>query len=407
MKLLVVLSRFPYPLEKGDQLRAYHQIKALSAFYELHLFCVNEKPVSPAHLQVLMPYCASVCIGTPGGWFSRLGRVFRFWRQGRPLQCAYFYSRRVKRRFDRYYERVAPDVLLSQLVRTMPYTADKPVFKILDYQDAFSYGMYKRYQVARGLWRWIFRYEYRALRRAEIRAFAQYDLCTIISGQDRDALPLDHERQMRVKIWRNGVDTDYFKPMPPPTDRVFEIVFAGNMGYQPNEDAAEFLVQRLQPALAQQGTEVDILLAGTSPTYIVRRLASDTVTVTGWIRDMREAYASGLMLVAPMRLGTGMQNKLLEAMACGLPCIASEIAVRGLGDFEDCPVQAVPLSFDNDRVPDLLTETVKRYLSDAGLRAELGRRGRAFVLKYYSWSAQAANLKTWTDGLIFSGTREG
>lgn len=407
MKLLVVLSRFPYPLEKGDQLRAYHQIKALSAFYELHLFCVNDRPVPAAHLQALIPYCASVCVGTTGGWFSRLGQVLRFWRQGRPLQCAYFYSRRTKRRFDRYYARVAPDLLLSQLVRTMPYTADKPVFKILDYQDVFSYGMYKRYQVARGLRRWVFRYEYHALLRAEKRAFSQYDLCTIISEQDRDALPLDHAQQMRVRIWRNGVDTDYFKPVPPPTDRMFDIVFAGNMGYQPNEDAAEYLVQRLQPALAKQGLSVDMLLAGTSPTYIVRRLASDTVTVTGWIRDMREAYASGLMLVAPMRLGTGMQNKLLEAMACGLPCIASEIAVRGLGDFDDCPVQAVPLSFDNDRVPELLVETVGRYLADAALRAELGRQGRAFVLKYYSWSAQAANLKTWTDGFVFSGSRLG
>lgn len=408
MKLLVVLSRCPYPLEKGDQLRAYHQIKALSAFYELHLFCVCDRPVPPAWLQALSPYCASICMEKVDGWCKRLWQVFRFRRKGQPLQYAYFYSHRAKRRFDAYYARVAPDLLLSQLLRTMPYTADKPVFKILDYQDAFSYGMYKRYQVSRGFFkRMLYRYEYRALSRAETAAFAQYQLCTIISEQDREALPLDHARQQQVKIWRNGVDTDYFKPVPPPTDRRFDIVFAGNMGYQPNEDAAEYLVQRLQPAMAQQGLSVDILLAGTSPSYVVRRLASESVTVTGWIRDMREAYASGLMLVAPMRLGTGMQNKLLEAMACGLPCIASEIAVRGLGNFEDCPVQAVPLSFDNDRVPDLLIETVRRYLSDAGLRAELGRQGRAFVLKYYSWSAQAANLKTWTDGFIFSGSRLG
>ena len=113
------------------------------------------------------------------------------------------------------------------------------------------------------------------------------------------------------------------------------------------------------------------------------------------------------MLVAPMRLGTGMQNKLLEAMACGLPCIASEIAVRGLGDFDDCPVEAVPLSFNNDRVPEALVEAVRRYLSDAGLRAEKGRQGRAFVLKYYSWPAQAANFKTWTDGFVLAGSRMG
>lgn len=407
MKLLVVLSRFPYPLEKGDQLRAYHQIKALSALYELHLFCLSPNPVPAAHLQALTPYCASICIGTTGGWLSRLFQVFRFWCKGWPLQCAYFFSRRAKRRFDAYYAQVSPDLLLGQLLRTMPYTADKSVFKVLDYLDVLSYGMYKRYQVARGLRRWLFRYEYGALSRAETQAFSQYDLCTIISEQDRDALPLDHTQQMQVKVWRNGVDTDYFKPVPPPTDRVFDIVFAGNMGYQPNEDAAEYLVQHLQPAMAQRDCPVDILLAGTSPTYVVRRLASDTVTVTGWIRDMREAYASGKMLVAPMRLGTGMQNKLLEAMACELPCIASEIAVRGLGDFDDCPVCAVPLSFDNDRVPGALVEAVSRYLADAGLRAEAGRRGRAFVLKYYSWPAQAVHFKTWTDGFVLSGSHVG
>lgn len=388
-------------------MRAYHQIKALSALYEVHLFCASQKPVPAAYLQALTPYCASICIGVTGGWPVRLWQALRMRWKGWPLQCAYFYSARAKRRFDAYYAQVAPDLLLSQLVRTVPYTADKPVCKVLDYQDAFSYGMYKRRQVAHGLRRCIFRYEYKALSRMETRAFAQYNLCTIISEQDRDALPLTPVQQMSVMIWRNGVDTDYFKPVPPPTERVFDIVFAGNMGYQPNEDAAEFLVQRLQPALAQQDCPVDILLAGTSPTYVVRRLAGDTVTVTGWIRDMREAYASGRVLVAPMRLGTGMQNKLLEAMACGLPCIASEIAVRGLGNFPDCPVRAVPLSFDNDRVPETLTEAVRRYLSDEGARAEAGRQGRAFVLKYYSWSAQAANLKTWTDGLIFAGSRMG
>lgn len=129
MKLLVVLSRFPYPLEKGDQLRAYHQIKALSAFYELHLFCLSPKPVPAAYLQALTPYCASICIGTTGGWFNRLFQALRLWRKGWPLQCAYFYSRRAKRRFDAYYAQVSPDLLLSQLVRTMPYTADKPVLK--------------------------------------------------------------------------------------------------------------------------------------------------------------------------------------------------------------------------------------------------------------------------------------
>lgn len=405
MKLLVVLPRCPYPLEKGDQLRAYHQIKALSAFYELHLFCVSDTPVPPAWLQVLSPYCASICVGEAGGWLNRLRQAFHFWRKGQPLQYAYFYSRRAKRRFDAYYDRVAPDLLLSQLLRTMPYTADKPAFKVMDYQDVFSYGMYKRYQVARGfLQRWVFRYEYQALLRAETVAFEQYQLCTIISEQDRAALPLDHTRQMQVKIWRNGVDTDYFKPVPPPTDRRFDIVFAGNMGYQPNEDAAEYLVQRLQPAMKRLDIPVNILLAGTSPTYVVRRLASDTVEVTGWIRDMREAYASGRVLVAPMRLGTGMQNKLLEAMACGLPCIASEIAVRGLGAFEDCPVLSVPLPFDDERVPETLTAALRQYLSDDTLRGDLGRRGRAFVLKYYSWAAQAENFKTWTDGLIFAGS---
>lgn len=403
MKLMVVLSRFPYPLEKGDRLRAYHQIKALSAFYDIHLFCVSRRSVSPDYLHALAPYCASICVAPTGGRVGRFLSVLRFWFKREPLQYAYFYSRRAKKMFNDYYALVKPDMLLSQLVRTMPYTANKSVFKVMDYQDVFSQGMYRYYMAARGLKRWLFRYEFNALQRAEMRAFEQYHLCTIISKQDREALPLEHHRQEKVQIWQNGVDTDYFKPVPPPTSRVFDLVFAGNMGYQPNEDAAEFLVHRLQPAMEKQGCPVDVLIAGTSPSYHVRRLASETVTVTGWVRDMREAYASGKILVAPMRLGTGMQNKLLEGMACGLPCIASEMAVRGLGDYPDTPVKAVSLSFDNDRVPETLTEAVKNLLSNADLRAELGRKGRAFVVEHYSWPAQAANFKKWIDGLILTG----
>lgn len=406
MKLLMVLPRFPFPLEKGDQLRAYHQIKELSAHYQVHLFCIcGEKDVPANYIKEIEPFCVSICIAPVNGLLVRLWQLIKMFFKKRPLQCAYFYSGSAKKRFDKYFDSVAPDILLCQLIRVFPYVEDKKVFKVLDYQDVFSYGMYKRYQVDRGLKRCVWKYEYKALKKIEKEAFGIFDITTIISEQDRMYLPIEAYEREKVKIWRNGVDTDYFKPnaVGIKTDTVerkaegsFDIVFTGNMGYSPNEDAAEFLVHMVLPELNKAiGTEASVLIAGTSPTYIVRSLASEKVNVTGWIRDIRKAYACGKVFVAPMRLGTGMQNKLLEAMACGCPCIASEIAVKGLGLFENCPVIPISLSFEEDRVPHELIENIVLLLGDKDKREALGRKGREFVVEHYTWSAQAELFTQW------------
>ncbi|MEG1498718.1 MAG: glycosyltransferase [Bacteroidales bacterium] len=420
MKILLLLSRLPYPLEKGDKLRAYQMLVELAKFHKIYLFCANTESITPDFLQALEPYCQKICVAP----LSILGRVKSFIKaifRGTPLQCAYFYTNRSKNRFRIFYKEVEPDVVYCHLMRMVPYMEEivtnsfadekskKDICKILDYQDALSYGIYRRGKVLPWYSKFIWDREFRSMLNAEKKAFYEFDLKTIISEQDRELLPLSIIERAQVKISRNGVDTEYFIPNPSVVKDfscpIYDIVFTGNMGYPPNEDAAVFLVKKILPLVRQAGfPTVKVLIAGTSPTLSVKSLASPEVLVTGWLEDMRWAYWHAKVFVAPMRIGTGMQNKLLEAMACALPCVSSKLSADGLGQWPGekgvLPLRVVEVEAAQEA--EAMAKEICILLRREELRKELGDAGRAFVKQHYTWSAQMESLKTYLDSFDIS-----
>lgn len=157
------------------------------------------------------------------------------------------------------------------------------------------------------------------------------------------------------------------------------------MSYAPNVDAARFLVQQVMPIVWETMPHATVLLAGADPKHAVRSLASDRVTVSGHLPDIRSAYASARIFVAPMRIGSGMQNKLLEAMSMGLPCVTTSIAAT--------PLHATPLEHllvgDSaeeiaDRIVKLDNEEIYRSIADGGHR---------LVQQHFSWSAAVQPLE--------------
>ncbi len=381
MKILVVLPRFPYPLDKGDKLRAYHQIVELAKRHEVYLFALSHTKIEHDHYNHLNTYCTAVDY-VRLHWLESIWGVFKAFLTGKPLQIGYWTSRRARKAYAAWERQVQPDVVYCQMVRTIPTVEESSCRKVLDFQDALSLNTRRRMERSHGLWRLILKYEYRALQRTEQEALRLFETTIVIAEADRDAI------SPSTTIVPNGVDTDYFNnnALTKSHNNTFYIVFCGNMSYAPNVDAACWLVKEIMPLVWEQcpyGTKV--LIAGADPKPAVRALAGPRVTVSGRLDDIRTAYASARIFVAPMRIGSGMQNKLLEAMAMKLPCITTTIAATPLGATA---WEHLLVGDTAEQIADLIVKLGIEELHEA-----IAEGGHRFVLEHYSWAAAVEPLE--------------
>jgi len=385
MKLLVLLSRVPYPLEKGDKLRAYHLITRLARKHEVYLFCLSDTPTDPAHVEHLRGLCAHIEVVHLPRWRIVL-KLFTALFARLPVQVVYFHHRHAQRRIDAVIDSFKPDHIMCQLVRTTEYVRhrfDMP--KTLDYMDTLSKGMERRTETAPLYLRPIFRMETRRLIRYENLMFDQFDNRVIISAQDRDYIY--HPLRDTMAVLPNGVDTGHFHHMP--QEPHYDLLFTGNMNYPPNIDSVLYLVNRVLPIVRRKRPQTSLLISGVDPTARVRDLARQDplITVTGWVRDIRISYASARIFAAPMQIGTGLQNKLLEAMAMGIPCITSALANNAVGASPNEEV----LIGEN---PEQYAAHILELLNDPALRQRIATNGNRFVRTQFDWDVAAGKLDT-------------
>ncbi|MBQ9417944.1 MAG: glycosyltransferase [Bacteroidales bacterium] len=382
MKIVVVLPRFPFPIEKGDKLRAYHQIVELSKQHEVYLFCVSHCKVVAEQREALAPYCKDIEVEVLNRLTCGLN-MMRNWFASKSLQIGYWSTSRAKRRCKAFVRRVEPDVVYSQMVRTMPLVARCEQPKVMDFQDALSKNVERRMEQSRGLMHYVLHFEFKMLRSSEYNAFKIFDGLTIISETDRDAIP--HRNGGTIQIVRNGVDFDRFHPMSE-TKKEFAVVFCGNMQYTPNVDAARFLVKEVMPLVWKRYPEARVVLAGATPKPSVRKLACERVSVTGSVDDIRAFYASSKVFVAPMRLGSGLQNKLLEAMAMGVPCVTTPLANAAL-EAQD----GKHLLLGNTK--EELADHICTLLDHPEAAAAMAEGALTFVKEHFSWDAACRPLE--------------
>jgi len=389
MKLLVLLSRFPYPLDKGDKLRALHQLRYLAQHHTVCLLALTDEDVPAEALTQVAPLCAG------GLHVHRLRRpgiargIAQALARGLPLQVGYFQDPVAQQRLAELLRTFSPDHIYCQLIRMAEYL--RPHYQhwpcTLDYMDVFSAGVARRAARAPRWQRPVLQLEAQRLRRYEALAFEWFRAHTIISDQDRQLI--DHPQRQRIRVVLNGIDTAYFRAVA--STKEHDLLFCGNMAYPPNVDAAVFLAEEILPLVRQQHPQARLLVAGTTPTARVQALAAEHVTVSGWLPDIRTAYAGARVFVAPMRTGTGLQNKLLEAMAMRLPCVTTPLA--------NAPLRAIPNQqvLVGNTAAQLATH-ISTLLSSPDTAASLAAQGLAFVQTQYNWATATAQLNQ-----LFSG----
>ena len=382
MRLLIILSRFPYPLEKGDKLRAYHQLKYLSQNHDIYLVALNERKLSEQDLNAVSPFCKELYIMNIGWWTKLCSLVFFFFK-GLPLQCGYFYSKKVDRKIKKLIKNINPDHIYGQLVRVAEYIKKENYQKTIDYQDVLSKGMDRRAQMASWYLKPFLKMEYRRLVKYEADIFSYFDNHTIITGVDRDLIA--HANSFNIEVVANGVDFEKFKNQN--EKKEFDLIFTGNMSYIPNVDAAIFLANTIFPELKQKFPFLTLTICGAHPTAKVKALARDGILVTGWVDDISEYYAKSKIFIAPMRLGTGLQNKLLEAMASGIPCVTSALAGKPLENIQ----QAKDIMICNTLTGYI--DSISLLLTNPTLYNEMAQNGQRFVKENYNWEITTKKLE--------------
>lgn len=378
MKLLVICPRFPYPLEKGDKLRMYHQLKELANYFEIHLIALTDEIIRKENQQVIELMVEKLYL-LKTTKRHRLVSVLKNGFSKLPFSVSYYFHKSIQKKVNEIVNKVKPDHIYCQLTRTSEYVKHFKIPKTIDYMDAFGVGMSRRSEIVNPVLKPIYREEARRMIKYEKEIFPYFDHHTIISQQDR--AHIDVENSKSITVIPNGIDSNYFAPKSA-TEKKYDIGFVGNMGYPPNIDAAECIIKMLKPSL---DPDFQYLIAGARPDRRVKLLASDNVKVTGWLDDVRDAYAMSKVFVAPLWSGTGQQNKILEAMAMGIPTITTQSVNNAIGAEDN---EEIIVADDQET----FIRKIKSILENEALYKKIKHQAREFVVKKYSWKESVGLL---------------
>ena len=300
-----------------------------------------------------------------------------------PLEVSYFFNQKIKRKFEKIINQVQPDHIYCQLIRMSEYVRHLPYPKTLDYMDAFSIGMQRRAENSNPISKAIFQRDALQIADYESVVYHDFDNHTIISEQDRKHLSFLGKE--KIHVLPNGVDTHFFAPMPE-VEKKYDIAFVGNMGYYPNVQAALFLAKKILPKLRGKFPNINLLIAGARPTQEVKNLATENIKVTGWVEDIRTAYASANIFVAPIFYGRGQQNKILEAMSMGIPCITSDQVNEAIGAKDRT---SILIANDDESCQ----EQISLLLRNEELQQKLSTNGLNLIRNNFSWEKYGKQLE--------------
>ncbi len=394
VKLFVLTSRFPYPLEKGDKLRIFHQIRELSRYHEIVLCSLAEQKIQDVDYQEVKQYCSKIFILN----LNKKTVVFNVIKNilslafnlvgapNLPFQVAYFFNKNIKKQVLQIIDTEKPDHIYCQLARMAEYVRHLNLPKTLDYMDAFSIGAARRAESSHSLTKPFWKIEARKMAQYEAQLAHDFDNLIIISIQDRDVLNFNEKN--KIQVVPNGVDTDYFKKNNDTVPPQYHIAFVGNLGYYPNVEAAKYLVTHILPLLIKRIPDIKILIAGARPTVEIQNLSNKNVTVKGWLKDIRTAYLDAQIFVAPLFHGSGQQNKILEAMSMGLPCITTNLVNNAILAKPDEEI----LTIESANTEGAWAEKILNLLQNIHNQEVISKNARSYVEKKYSWQYSATLL---------------
>ncbi|MHB8893950.1 MAG: glycosyltransferase [Candidatus Geothermincolia bacterium] len=382
MKILFVTSRFPYPPFKGDKVRAFFPIRELTTRHTIDLLSFAEEKVALGDREVMSRYCRRIGIVRlpKASFFLRLALgVF----SSIPSQVFCYSSCEMRRTLQQWIQSGGYDLIYLVCGRILGIrNAIRGVPVLLDWIDALSLSTRRMHETER-CWpkKWLYWWEWKKMAAFERRSLHACDYMIVTSDDDRMVLGSE-----KIEVVPNGVDCSVYRQNPATKD--IDLIFTGNMGYYPNVQAVNHFCADILPGLRTRLGKVNFFIVGANPGREVRRWGNEPgVQVTGFVQDMVDYLNRAKVYVAPLLSGAGIQNKILEAMACSLPVVTTgfgDAAIRGSGT-QSLLMRNSPESF---------RDAVVELLENEQLRQRIGARARRYVEGEFSWKKMADHVES-------------
>jgi len=384
MNILYVCHRFPFPPKRGGKIRPFNMIRHFSASHRVTVASLVRSKSEAAEGSGIASHCVRFEMGHVNESMQALRMVARL-PTSVPSSLGYFYSAPLARRIRAMLARERFDLIFvhcSSVAQYVEHVTDVP--KILDFGDMDSqkwleYARYKPFPLSLG-----YALEGRKLEREERRLASRFDLCTATTRGEWETLER-YRTGVATDWFPNGVDGEMFTPGDEPHDPD-TLVFVGRMDYYPNQECMFDFCANVLPKLQANRRTIKLQIVGADPSAAVQKLAElPGVTVTGSVPDVRPYARRAALMVAPLNIARGTQNKILEGMAMGLPVVSSRVAAEGV----DAQAGA---HFRVANSPDEYVSEIMRIINDPAERDRLARAGRARMLSHHSWPASMQRL---------------
>ena len=384
MKILFVCHRFPYPPKRGGKIRPFNMIRHLSASHEVVVASLARSPEEAEEGRGLAAHCAHYEMVTVKNPVQVARMVVRLPTPA-PSSFGYFHSPALARRIRTLFATDEFDLVVVHCSSVAHYVRHvRGIPKILDFGDMDSqkwleYARYKPFPLSLG-----YRLEGAKLEAEERRLARDFDLCTATTRAEWETLE-GFETGVATDWFPNGVDSEYFAPATEPYDPD-AISFVGRMDYYPNQECMLRFCAEVWPRIRARRPQAKLAIVGADPSPEIRKLGElPGVTVTGSVPDVRPYLRRSALMVAPLAIARGTQNKILEAMASGVPVVTSTVAAGGV----DAVANEHLLVADT---PGEVAEAVLRTMGDQELRTRLAQAGRARVLANHAWKNSMRRL---------------
>lgn len=384
--LLFLAHRIPYPPNKGDKIRSYHLLKYLSATYKVHLGTFIDDPIDWQYTDKLDALCASTCYIELKPLLAKIKSVQGL-LTGEPLSLPYYKNKRMQAWVNQTLTTHSiTKVLIFSSVMAQYINQDHDVDRVVDFVDVDSDKWRQYAQRCKGLKHWIYQREAQYLLGYEKTIAKQARASIFVSEQEAELFKtLAPELRHKVTHINNGVDTEYFSPelsfSSPYADYDQVIVFTGAMDYWANVDAVVWFANAIFPLIAKRQPYVKFYIVGSKPTKEVLALATNAIVVTGGVDDIRPYLAHAHLVVAPLRIARGIQNKVLEAMAMEKQVVATTSAMEGIAIQQELAVSVA------DSIEDIAHEIIEQLQKNLP-----AHQNRDFVLAKFSWEHNAKQL---------------
>ncbi len=381
MNILFVAPRVPEPPNKGDKIRSHHLMKRIAASHAVHVACLADDPEDLEHARAVGRWAASVDCrprrSLESAWRGAFGTLL-----GRPLSDGWFRSGALRRDVRGRSAEPVFDVAVAYCSSMAGYLDGFDGARVIDFVDVDSEKWRKYADRSGALKKLVYSMEAKLVRSLEQKLTIEYERGVIISARERDLLGTFADTR-RVEVVTNGVDVDYWGSLTRVPSASPEIVFVGAMDYFANEDGVVDFVQRVFPHVRKRVPDVTFRIVGRRPGPAVTALGAEPgVEVVGEVDDVRPQLARATLAVVPLRIAQGLQNKVLEAMAAGVPVVTSASAVAGISG-------SAGEHFTQVESTQEWGDAIEGLVRDAARAADLAGRASALVRDTYSWDTKA------------------